>query len=180
MNNKNEGIFYLKNFTLKIKFIRTNRDSRGIFPFGVFCYPLQKLLLYIVGIVPETRGASLHTHVTACSRASLNSITALIRLLEATRKRSGELCSSSLLDVLGLKKVYGRFWTSKSLWTLDCQFILVCSVAEQSKLYWIIVILCHSFMTLKLNKWRLNIPVNNFLDLTVTFLNLFFMLEVSL
>ena len=52
----------------------------------------------MVGIVAETGGASLHTHVTACSRASLNSFA------EATRKRSGELGSSYLLDVLGLKK----------------------------------------------------------------------------
>ena len=103
VDNKNEGVLHLKSFTLKFAFTNKSRTiefhSQEIFPSGVFCYPLQKRLLYIVGNVTDTGGASLHTHVTACRRASLNSFT------EATRKRSGELGSSYLLDVLGLKKI---------------------------------------------------------------------------
>ena len=110
VDNKNEGVFHLKSLTLKFVFIRTNREQSSSIPresfLLVFSVILFKNYYCNVGIVAETRGASPHTHVTARSRASLNSSAErLIRLLEATRKRSGELCLSSLLNFLGLKKI---------------------------------------------------------------------------
>ena len=44
--------------------------SQEIFPSSVFCYSLNILLMYIVGVVAESRGATLNTHVTVSRRAS--------------------------------------------------------------------------------------------------------------
>ena len=82
VDNKNEGVFHLKSFTLKFVFIRTNRERSTSIPgesfLLVFSVILQKtttVILYYcnVEIVEETRSASSHTHVTSRSRASQNS-----------------------------------------------------------------------------------------------------------
>ena len=82
MDNKNEDVFHLKSFTLKFVFIRTNRDQSSSIPGESFLLVFSVILyknyycnfVYCnVGIVEDTRGASPHTHVTARSRASLNS-----------------------------------------------------------------------------------------------------------
>ena len=76
-DNKNEDVFHLKSFTLKFKFKGTNCERSSSIPgesfLLVFSVILYKNYYCNVGIVAETRGASPHTHVTARSRASLNS-----------------------------------------------------------------------------------------------------------
>ena len=81
VDNKTEGVFHLKSFTLKFC-VYTNVNNRVPFPVNVslWCFLLSfakitTVILYYcnVGIVAKARGASPHTHVTSRSRASQNS-----------------------------------------------------------------------------------------------------------